>query len=120
MALIKTLPLNVMTGVTLGAGATSNHYGIDVASYYNVGVDFDYSIGGSATGTVFLKLYAAQDSNYSTNKKFHLMTLQFTPSELMKHMSLPCVDFRNLVVKVVNSTNSSITANLTVLGARVS
>jgi hypothetical protein len=120
MALIKTLSLNVMDGVTLTTGSTSNHYGLDVASYYNIGIDFDYTIGVGATGTVYLKFYAAQNSDYSTNKKYHLMTMQFTPSELEKHFSIPCLDFRNFVVKVVNDTDSSITVNVSAIGARVS
>ena len=120
MALIKTMELNLMEGVSLAAGNTSNHYGIDVSSYYNIGLNFNYTIGAGATGTTYLKLYACNNSDYSTNTKYHLMTLSFTPSELAKHFSIPCLDFRNFAIKVVNNTDSSITANATIVGARVS
>ena len=120
MALIKTMELDLMDSVTLASGATSNHYGIDVASYYNIGLNFNYTIGVGAEGNTFLKLYSCNNSDYSTNTKYHLMTIQFTPSELAKHFSIPCLDFRNFAIKVVNDTDSSITCNATIVGARVS
>lgn len=120
MALIKTPELDLMTGVAISSSDDSNFFGMDIASYYNIGLNFNYSIGGGATGGTYLKLYACNDSNYSTNQKYHLMTLEFTPSETAKHLSVPCLDFRNIAVKVVNDTNSPITANATIVGARVS
>jgi len=120
MALIKTPELDLMTGVATSSGATTSYYGMDVASYYNIGLNFWYSIGSGATGKTYLKLYACNDDSYATNQKFHLMSLQFEPSETAKHLSIPCLDFRNFAIKVVNSTDSSITITATIVGARVS
>jgi hypothetical protein len=48
------------------------------------------------------------------------MTLALDVSETAKHLSIPCLDFRNFAIKVINDTSASITANATIIGARVS
>ncbi len=119
MPVIKTIPLNLATGVSVSTMDESSFHGIDVADYVSVGLSFAVTINGAATGSVFLKVYGCNDHHYSTNQKFHLLTYQFTNPDMNGHFALRCLEFRNIVIKVVNATNASLTFNSSIIGVRL-
>lgn len=120
MPIIKTTPLTIATSVSLASSATSGYYGIDVSDYFSVGLDYAMTINSSATGTVYLKIYGCNDSSYSSNTKFHIMTMAFSPTEPNAHISLKCLEYRNLAIKVVNGSNYSLTFGASIVGVRLS
>ncbi len=119
MPVIKTIPLNLATGINVNTMEESSFYGMDVADYVSVGLSFDTTIDVAATGSVFLKVYGCNNHHYSTNKKFHLLTYQFINPDMNGHFALRCLEFRNIVIKVVNATNASLSFNSTIIGVRL-
>lgn len=120
MPIIKTTKIPIVESSTLTSEDTSSFSGADVSSYYTTGIYFDYTVGVGATGTVSLKIYKCFDSSYATNEKYHVMTLFMNPDELEVNFDLPVPVTRNLAFKVINGTDSSITYNLSLVGARFS
>ena len=119
MPVIKTIPLALASGVTVGIDVTSSYYGIDIADYVALGLDFSYTLGAGATGKVYLKVYGCNDSAYSTNTKFHILTYEYDVSETNGHISLRCMEFRNMAIKVINNTNSPIVFTSSIIGVRL-
>ena len=120
MPVIKTLPLTVANSISVGIGATSAYYGVDVADYISAGLSLDVIINPIASGTLYLKLYGCNDNNYSTNQKFDIFTVPLTAANPRTHISLRCLEFRNMVLRVVNSTTYSLTFSASLVGVRLS
>lgn len=120
MPVIKTIPLSVASNVSLLSTATSNYYGIDVSEYVSAGLSFNITINSAATGDIFLKVYGCNDANYSTNVKFDIVTIPMSSSNIQTHVSLRCLEFRNLVINVVNGTGYSLVFSASLIGVRLS
>jgi len=120
MPIIKTTKIPLTESNTLATGDTSSFTGADVSSYYTTGLYFDYTIGAGATGQIWIKIYKCFDSSYTTNEKYHVMSLYLNPAELEVNFDLPVPVTRNLAFKVINDTDSSITYNISLVGARFS
>ncbi len=119
MPVIKTIPLNLATGVSVPSLDESGFYGIDVADYVSVGLSFNMTIDSAASGKVFLRVYGCNNADYSTNQKFNILTYQFDSVLDSGHFALRCLEFRNLAIKVVNTTNVALSFGSSVIGVRL-
>lgn len=120
MPVIKTIPLALTSNISVLAGATSTFYGIDVADYISAGLSFSLIINAAAVGDIFLKVYGCNDALYSINTKFDIVTIPLSALNSNSHISLRCLEFRNLAIKVVNGTNYSLVFSSTLVGVRLS
>lgn len=121
MPVIKTLPLTVMDEVTVATNATSSHYGINVSDYIACGLAFRYTINPAAIGTVYLKVYGCNDGDYSTNEKYHILTLSYNPQQLTNdYISIRLMEYRHLTLQIVNATNAALVASSEMIGVRLS
>lgn len=121
MPVIKTLPLAVLSSITVASNATSAHYGINVSDYIACGLAFRYTINSAAIGTVYLKIYGCNDANYSTNEKYNILSLSYNPQQLTNdYISIRLMEYRHLTLQMVNATNAAFVANAEMIGVRLS